>query len=695
MADTWDQFEASNPIAITRDDPWAAFAPSTERSGDTNTTPPPPEDPYRKAAVQERDRLLRGGARLNEGYSDRAASAFSFKLGDEASAVAQIPLEMARRGTFNPAEAYRYNKAYQELKTEQTNKNTEGLGGAAAELVGGFAGAAPWMGAPQAGKMVFPAVPNLGLPAKTMPAGVVNAFRNATTGAAMGGVYGFGEGEGLQDSAGKGAAGALVGGTVGAVAPVAYEYGVKPVARMLQMPRLNAPENVMIERVNKAVRDSGQTMEQITQKIADAHAAGNTGYTLADAIGHEGQRTLAGLNKQSGPQRDLITKTLAERNLNMPDRVVAGINQGLGVEGTAKQAQKALIEKASAEAGPYYRSAEHSGPVWNNAIQEILDTDAAKKGIAAGVRIQQQEAAGSGIPFKATDAAITGFDKAGDPIISGVPNTKTLHTLKVGLDRMIEQHTDELGHVNAEGRSLIIMKNRLLENMDALNPDYAKARELYRGPMEVRDAVKTGQDMATRGRPADTLDTFRGLNPSEQQGARIGYADKVLEPVEKSGNFPGRLREKASKGSQELEELSLYQGPRRPGEGDQLRKFLNREEEMLKGSHMALGGSSTVENLADVAAGPGGADVLGLATSVASGNPAHAAGGIWNMIKSASTGESAAQRTAIAKALLERDPDAIAQIAARLDAFEQRARGVNPWYPHIAPRITRTPKAAP
>jgi len=674
----WDQYDTTVPKPPLPPD-------MTNPAEVPITTPPPappePPDKYMQDAIARRDALLRKGVPLAEGYADRAARGFTLGLEDEALAGMSVPLEMYRHGTLNPAEAYRYGKAAQTLRNQKIDENTAGFGGAAAELLGGLssAGSALSNAGPQA-ITAFKAIPQLGLGAKQIPAGVAKASEHFLKGSALGGVLGFGEGEGLQDSAEKAVTYAPALGVVGAALPKAIEYGVKPVARALQMPRLIDPEKIATSQINKAVRDSGLSVEEITKRVSDAHAAGQTEYTLADAIGKEGQRKLGILAKIPGEARDRITEFMTNRDLNMPTRVVGEVNRALGVQGTARQATDQLIDHANRTAGPLYRQAEHSGPVWNNAIDEILQTPAGRQGIARGVRIQQLETAGSGRPFNPTDAAITGFNEAGDPVISGVPNTKTLHTLKVGLDNMIEQNTDAVtGRVNAEGRALTIMKNRLLENMDALNPYYAMARALYRGPMEVKDAVRTGQDMATRGRYADNLDTFRAMTDAEKQGARIGYADKAVQPLERSGNFPAQLREKALKGSNELNELSLYQGPRQPGQPDQLRQCLNREESMIKGSHAALGGSSTAENIADAAAGPGGAQVFGLASSVASGNPMHAATSIMDFIKTAAKGESAAQRAAIARTLMERNPDAVQAIADRLEAFDQRRRGVNPW----------------
>jgi hypothetical protein len=119
--------------------------------------------------------------------------------------------------------------------------------------------------------------------------------------------------------------------------------------------------------------------------------------------------------------------------------------------------------------------------------------------------------------------------------------------------------------------------------------------------MQVRDAIQTGQDMATRGRYQDTVPAFRALSPTEQQGVRIGAADKVLGQAE-TGRYPAYLKSGNVKGANELEAMSLYQGPNQPNMADQLRRRLNREQTMRETEHAALGGSTTAENLADMGA---------------------------------------------------------------------------------------------
>ena len=125
--------------------------------------------------------------------------------------------------------------------------------------------------------------------------------------------------------------------------------------------------------------------------------------------------------------------------------------------------------------------------------------------------------------------------------------------------------------------------------------------------------------------------------------------------------------------------MSLYQGPRQPGRPDQFRQFLTREEEMQRTSKAALGGSSTAENIADIAAGPGGSQVLGMAGAIASGSPTGMARSALEIAQRYGRGENEAQRNAITRILLENEPNAMRKIADRLAKAEERRRGVNPW----------------
>jgi len=658
----WDEYPDASEVPVGSTQP----APGGERAA-------VPADKYRQAAIADRDRLVAAGANLPEGYTERAARGAGMGWADELVAGATVPLEMIKRGTLNPAEAYRYNKAALDLRNEKTDENTAGAGGVAADLIGGLAGGAGAFGRQATAKTI----PYLN---KTISAPVANYGKTVGIGAGLGGIIGAGEAQDIASIPGGALTGAAIGGGVGAALPVVAK-GVGATARALQVPRLRDPEKIATEQVAKSVRDSGQSMDEIVQRVRDAHAAGQTDYTIADAIGHAGERKLTGLAKVPGPAREQITELLTNRGLEMPQRVGGEVGRALGAPRTAAMETEALIDRAGREAGPLYRRAEQvNHPIWNDAIRDIVSDPIARAGLRRGIELQRIEAAGTGRASRPTDTAITGFDAAGDPIAGQVPNMRTLQALKVGLDDIIESSINPAtGRLNAHGRAVTGFRNRLLENIDTMNPVYQEARAAYGGPMAVKDAVRTGQEMVTRGRPADTLHEFRGLPATEQQGVRIGVADKVQEQLERAGNFPAYLRGKSPKGSQELEALSLYQGPRQPGQPDQLRQFLNREEQMQRTSNAARGGSSTAENLADINAQPGAGEMLGLAGNVASGRLMAAAQGALGMAGRFAKGENEAQRTAIARALMTRDPAMAEQLANRIGAYDLRRRGINPW----------------
>jgi len=77
----------------------------TEPQTRITVTPRAQPDKYQQAAIEERDRLVKAGVPMNEGYTDRLARGAGFGWADEISAGFQVPLEMIRRGV-NPVGAY-------------------------------------------------------------------------------------------------------------------------------------------------------------------------------------------------------------------------------------------------------------------------------------------------------------------------------------------------------------------------------------------------------------------------------------------------------------------------------------------------------------------------------------------------------------------------------------------------------------
>ena len=130
---------------------------------------------------------------------------------------------------------------------------------------------------------------------------------------------------------------------------------------------------------------------------ANAHAAGQTEYTIADASGKAGERKLAAIAKVPGPAREQIAETLANRDLNMPQRVGGELGQALGAPARRAASGALINRKPSREAGPLYRR-PRSWSGLEQAIKDIVRRSDRQAGLKRGFEIQRIAAAGQATP---------------------------------------------------------------------------------------------------------------------------------------------------------------------------------------------------------------------------------------------------------------------------------------------------------
>ena len=660
--------------------------PEGTRAATTHTGAP--LDQYQRAAVDERAALLKSGAPLQEsglgGYTRRLAQGVGMNWTDEALAGGQVPLEMIKRGLINPAEAYRYTKAREDLSLDKTRQAT-GMTGSVIEGLGGLATGAA--GAGSTGAIIQKVVPK-----------AIQYGKNVLGAGGLGAAAGAGEGNSLEER-GKGL---LMGGTlglgIGAAAPAVISgvgAAMRPLAAPLRRFTSSSPtaatrsaDDIAVEQTAKVIRDSGQKFDDIALKVANADAAGQGGYTVADAIGLAGQRKLAGVAKQPGPARDEIAQALSENAAGRGHRLGGAVDDALGVRGTAEEAREALTQQARQQARPYYRAAEQVRPVWNDRMQQFFDAPTIQVAMRKGYKIQRDEALAEGRAFNPRDYAITQFNEAGDPVMSAVPNMRTIDMIKKGLDKKIEAYRDKTTGrlvLDDEGRALNNVKNAMLHEVDQLNPLYGQARAIYADPASVRSAIDLGrQATAANRRPTDTMRVFDQLSDTRQQGFRIGYADRIAAALEGRGQapqggvpFPPLLR--STKGNAELDRMSLIQGPSQPGRPSQLRQFIDRENSMQETLKHARGGSSTAENVVDmVDTSP---SMMGMLSSLYQGRYLDALRQAAQGGRNVMTGETEAQRLAIARMLMTSggDPAAVQAMGQRIAEHEARRRSSTPF----------------
>ena len=596
----------------------------------------PSQDKYKQAAIDEYNAAQRAGAPTT---SNPIASSFTngAMLGalPTVTAAMETPLEMVKRWTLNPVEAYNYAKAAEDLAMQKAREKS-GVAGTAAGILGGISTAG------EIAKKGYTLV-------KSGQEFIPRLGALAGEGAIYGGVTGFNEGDGsgrLADAA-KGAA---LGGAVGAAIPLAWKAIASTSAPLVSniLARTD-PQRAATARLVKALSESGKSTNEIASEVANANAAGQP-MRLMDAMGSPGQELASTVARAPGDGRTALKEFLDARQAGQAGRVGDIIDQSLGAGQTAKQTISDLIQQGKDASKPLYEKAMQIAPVWDDRIQQFLDEPIMKQGLATGVKMQRLEALAEGRKFDPHDYAITDFDAAGSPILSGVPNMRTLQAAKIGLDELVDSHRNEFGNLTQMGRSIDMVRRSFLDKLNSYNPDYAAANAAFAGPAQVRDAVKYGQQAATRGRAADNLGVFNSLSPAPKQGFRTGYADALNQQIERGAEGQNAARRFTSeKYRAELPELSTFNGPYLPGQPDATTERLARELQMFETRSRALGGSKTADNLAN--AEDAGIDPR-IFWNLMHGNVGAAASNVVGRAGNVLTGNTPAVRSELAKMLL-------------------------------------------
>jgi len=605
----------------------------------------PEQDPIRATVSNELEALKKSGAPVGDGAGRQFLQGATFGFGDELLAGATTPLEMIKRGTFNPREAYKYAKAREDLLLEGARKNG-GVAGTVAEIAGGAAtgGALARGGATllRAGQGLLP-----------------RAGALAGEGAAFGAINAAGEAKDISAIPGdalKGAAvGGVIGGGLGAVAPIVNAVGRN--AMGWASATMN-PKGFAQKQVARALMESGRTPQQIAGEIADAGAMGQP-FTVADAMGNAGQRMASNVARAPGAGRTQMTEFLDARQAEQGSRIATIFDDALGTGPTARQTSKALMQKAARDSAPLYQRALGEKFVWTPRVQQFFDDPVTQQGLARGFEIQRLEALKSGIKFDPKDYGIIGVSKEGKPILGGVPNMRTIDVVKNGFDDMLEKYRDPVTrrlNLDQYGRALENVRSEFLKTIDNLNPYYKAARESWAGPASVDEAVGMGGKAANRGRFTDNIDMFNAFkNDAQRQGFRVGWGDNKLASMERVGEGVNKARNLlAPKASNEFAAISRFQGPLAPGQKDMAGKALQREDVMFRTRNEALGGSKTADNLNDQAAAGVSPEIVG---NLVSGNLMGAAKNLIGRTSGALSGYTPRVREELAKMLLQtRDP---------------------------------------
>ena len=514
------------------------------------------------------------------------------------------------------------------------------------------------------GGAVLGAIPSL--PYATGKTLMGTMARGAAMGAAQGGISGAGYADG-QDVVNQAGQGALLGGTLGAALPAAIAgvraVAVDPITGIIDSLANRANQGKAARAISDAARAANMGPAEIDAALAAARAAGQTEFRAMDAMGLPGQRAASGIARSGGDAGAEIAKYLESRQIGQGERVGSFVDQAFATKGTtaAKTAADMTAARGAAADTAYAAARGNAAPVDVQGALGVID--ARTSGMA-----------GSGIAGDGIDAKLMGYRSrlAGDgkglgPDVTGAQLSDFNRVL--GVKQAVQ---DDIGAAvragrNNEARELGKLVTELDASLEASSPAYRQANDGFRAASQNIGAIDTGAEMASRGRAADNVPAFQAMTPNQQQAARIGYGDNLLNSLERN---PALTANKAKplilsqKRADEAAAIAL--------QPDLYASRLARENTMWETQNRALGGSRTADNQRDI--GQLAGQALVAAKAVASLNVGDAVSKIVGLLAPLAKGQNEATRALIAKALMAGDASALTPLINKAASGQDRAR---------------------
>lgn len=420
-----------------------------------------------------------------------------------------------------------------------------------------------------------------------------------------------GAGYGALSAAGNDAdvgAGVLLGGLAGGAVPL-----VAGVSRAVAKPFVDAVR----ARTNPAGYAAEKVAERVTNKMpieqAGRRMASGESVNLADVAGESARSLLRTASNIPGKARDRIQAQLMVRQFGQGDRLKSAIARTFADPDGYMAAKDAIAEAAEKAAAPLYKRAYAKPTPFTKTLENILETPAGK----AALRHAEQLAGNEQVPFKQFFVNITQNGK----IVRRVPDTRAWQYIKDAMDDMIEAQKDSITKkYTNEGRILIGLKNRMLAEIDQLNPDYAAARSAWAGKAALDDALETGRDVF-RLSPDALKREVANMGPAQKASARIGAAETLRNQIEQAGVTQNAVLRVFSRRAQMRNLQTLFESPEKFRE---FRKAIFDEARKRSTYNAVTGNSTTVRQGIDMAEAGGLQEGVDTAKNLVTGGPVNA-----------------------------------------------------------------------
>lgn len=349
--------------------------------------------------------------------------------------------------------------------------------------------------------------------------------------------------EALPAAAEGGAIGMVVGpltGTAISTGTNLFELGIGLIMKAAAGQPLTFPERKIAQAFARDEITGPMVQQRLSKLTPEA--------SLADVGGANVRNLAETVASMPGRGASIAQDFLEGRAASQGERLTKATQQATGGIRNVYDDLRGLSEKRRLEAAPLYEEAFNLPVPYNDRIKAILDEPLIKSGIAKGMEIQRLNSLVEGKPFDPRAYAITGFNEAGDPIISGVPNIRLLDAAKRGLDDILEEFRNpQTGRLelNQRGRAIEGLRKSLVSEMDNLTGGsegaYAKARAAWAGPSKSKDALEMGRKFFNKDSEV-TSEMVKGMSKDEKDFFLSGVQRAIIDKVERVGDTADATR---------------------------------------------------------------------------------------------------------------------------------------------------------
>jgi hypothetical protein len=436
------------------------------------------------------------------------------------------------------------------------------------------------------------------------------------------------------DSAARGhgvAGGAIVGGLLGAGAPVAESLASSFISRIQAMTN---PAAYAERQVARAASESGRPIGDITGDVTRAAAEGQPQFTVADAMGLPGQRMLSTVARDTGEGRTAVADALNSRQSSQGGRIVDSLEQGFGSRMTPAALEDAMTASRGANADAEYGAVRNdAGPVNVTPVLDHIDS------ILGPAADQMLAHPGSVTPNDTVESVLQGFRGR----ISRVNPDDFQSAQRIRGDLADTIGAAVRSGANNKARLLGGVQRQLDAALEDASSGFKQANANFSQATRDIGAIDQGSQAFSRGRTGDILGDFNSLQPRGQQAFRAGFVDPAIAKVTGAADGVNKARFFLNDRFREMADATA------PG-NELMQRQLAREQVMSETRGQALGGSGTSHNLNEDAAMAINPTIVG---HVVSQNWGAAIGSMLHAGSNAITGNTPAVRAAVAKILLQ------------------------------------------